>query len=287
MARTTVWPTIQRVRRQLHSGFRYESLTLAGNITADATTVAFTTTPPAKLTVGSTLCIGLELMRVESVRPASSTATVVRGAGGSDATTHSAGSEVEISPRWEPLTLYDAMVAEIQSWAPSLFGTVIQITNITDDTEVVELETELLGNYGLLAALYTPSGSSVQRRVRFREAGASTPIVRLIDPLTAGTIEIVAATAFDVSTLALTDDLVADIGLRPSMVDLLELGIKVRLTPDGEHQRTGRLVQDMTRRAEEVPLGAYVNHANHQLTLYRIRKEEEVKKLRALYPVAC
>ena len=285
MSRTSVANTIGRIRRQLHSGFRYEMSTLSAGITDSTTTIPLSFALPAQLREGALLSIGLESMRVLATDIPGRTATVIRGYSGSTAAAHDSGDQVEINARFEPVSVYEAMVAEIESWSPGLFAVVTDDFDVDGSTETLALGTGFEGCIGVIEALFTPVGSAVARRMDARLVRSENVHLRLINGLSSGSVYVRAALPFIAADLALDDDLVADVGLRQSMIDLVELGCKLRLLVDSEAQRGGRLVQDQLKRAEETPVGAFVPGANFNMTYYRMRKAEETTKLHALYPM--
>jgi hypothetical protein len=66
---------------------------------------------------------------------------------------------------------------------------------------------------------------------------------------------------------------------------VVAMGTKMRLLVDNENGRTARTAQDEPRRAEETPVGATINPLQFNNAVYRNRKQEEINKLRAMWPV--
>jgi hypothetical protein len=69
------------------------------------------------------------------------------------------------------------------------------------------------------------------------------------------------------------------------MHDVLVAGVKIRLWGDYEIGRSSRQAQDDTRRSEENPAGGTVQPMQLMVAQYRNRKQEEINKLRAKFPV--
>jgi hypothetical protein len=70
-----------------------------------------------------------------------------------------------------------------------------------------------------------------------------------------------------------------------SLLDVLAMGTKLRVVQDGEWARTSRAAQDDTRRAEEMQPGQGIQPLQFGVAIYRNRKQEEVNKLRAQFPI--
>jgi hypothetical protein len=70
-----------------------------------------------------------------------------------------------------------------------------------------------------------------------------------------------------------------------SMLDVLAMGTKLRIVQDGEWARTARSAQDDSRRAEELQPGQTFAPIQFGVITYKNRKQEEINKLRAQYPI--
>jgi hypothetical protein len=300
MARSTVSVTIDRIRRQLSSGYRNEINTLASAIDASQTTVPMTLTLTANVVAGSMLSIGTELLRVVSVDTASKTATVIRAFHDSTAAAHDAGAEVWINSRFTGLDIYDAMLEEIGSYGPQLYQVVTEELTVADSQETVELPVSMVGCYGIIDAhrQWTDVGSTTQstawpranlRLVRYDPAvwsafATSGLALRFIDPVAAGKVIVKAAMPYH-TTFTLAQNLVTHGGLQQSMLDVLSMGVRLRLLQANEAGMSARTTQDEPRRAQEVPPGSLVQQGQVSQALYRNRKMEEINKLRSMYPV--
>ncbi len=292
MARTQVLATLKRIRRQLHSGHRSEVNLLSTGIDATTPTVVLQLTPGASVIAGAVLSVDLELMRITAV--VGSTVTVLRGWLDSTAATHDAVAEVMVNPRFALLDVYEAMIAEIDSWGPQLYRIETAELSIVDQ-EAVELPAEFISMYGLCrvqrkqdaAASHWPSHDVRLVRGGVGWTGASTSglLLRLVNPVESGTLFVSAAMPIVAGEPALTDDLVDDVLVPASLLDVLEMGVKLRLVQDGEWARTARQAQDDSRRTAEVPPGSTVQPMQFGVAMYRNRRQEEVNKLRAQYPI--
>lgn len=301
MARSTVQNVIERCRRQLASSLRNEVNTLGASLNTTETVVTLTYDLPASLTAGAILSVGRELMRVVSINAASKEATVIRGWQDSDATTHSTSDECLVNPRFTRFDIYDAMVDEISSWAPNLFKVESYQWSIADTEETIELPASMADALGVIevrrqwtadddnTAWPTIDWTIMRGTVgTWDQALLSGLVIRLIPNhgvKRTGKIHALIARPFDVTTADLeeSDDLVTDMGLAPSMLDLLVLGVKLRLMGDDEHGRTGRFTQDEPRRTEEVPPGAALTVAQTLRANYQRRMGDEMRKLQDKY----
>jgi len=297
MARTSVANTIQRIRRQAASGYRNETNILAAAIDASTTIVTLASALTANVQVGAVLCIGIETMRVTAVNSPSLQVTVIRGWLDSDAAAHDFYDEVWINPRFSSIDIYDGMMAELQSWGPHLYAMAGLTQAVVDAQETVELPIAMADCYGVISVRrnWTLTDSTAWPELEFRFqrgvgttwTGAATSglLLRSIQPMFAGSLYIVAAIPFTLSAFSYTADLVTDVGLKESMLDVLEMGVKLRMGMDNEIHRTARTAQDEPRRAEENPPGSANAGFQLQNAIYRSRKAEEVQKLRTQYPI--
>lgn len=76
-----------------------------------------------------------------------------------------------------------------------------------------------------------------------------------------------------------TDDLVADCGLEPSMVDIPVLGAAAYLMSGQEARRAQQKAQGDPRRAEDVPITAAINSGRDMYRLFQARIDEERARL--------
>ena len=299
MARTSVANTIQRIRRQASSGYRNETNVLAIAMDASTTNVTLVSALTPNIQVGAVLCIGIESMRVTAINAVTQSVTVIRGWLDSDPDVHNVNDEVQINPRFSPLDIYDGMITELQSWGPALHAVVGITTTVAADQETLELPISMAGCYGIIdirhnwTAAVNTSTAWPQLNFRFQRGvgttwtGASTSglLIRSIEPMNAGSLYIIAAVPFSMSAFAFTADLISDIGIKESMLDVLEMGVKLRMGMDNEIQRGARTQQDEPRRAEENPAGSLNAGFQLQNAIYRNRKAEEIQKLRTQYPI--
>lgn len=297
MSRSLVCNAVERVKRQLASSFRYEVNLLENALSSTATSISLSYDIPASLVPGAVISIANEAMRVMSVDKVTQTFTVIRGWHGSTQIAHGANSEVLINPRFSGLDIYEALVDEITSWGPDLYQTKGRVEPVADSQDTISLPSSWASIYGLIDVRrqwdYSDNSSWPRLAGRLQKGvpgtwtnGPSSGVLfRMYPPISAGNVYLLAAAPFDVDSISWAADLVDDIGLQPSMLDVLDMGIKWRLLGDAEAGRSARVAQDTPRRAEEVPPRAASDEATRIYPIYVRRKQEEVDRLRWSYPL--
>ena len=298
MARTSVVNTVERIRRQLASTVRLEINVLGSSLTTTTNPVTLSYDLQNSIRSGSVLAVGTELMRVISVNVASKEVTVIRGWQDTDAQAHDTGTEVQINPRFTFADIYDAIIQEVDSWEPDIFRVEDDQFTTTDATQGVEVPIDQANAIGVIAVNrnWTQDDSVVWPDTGFKlYRGRTTNLtptegsglfIRLTDNLgyaKTGTIYVTYAKPFDSSLITWDTDLVADALLNKSQLEVVELGVKMRLLADDETGRSARGPQDEPRRAEEVGSGDVLTLAQTVLQRYNARKAQEVRRLRTQY----
>jgi hypothetical protein len=285
------------VHRQLAASLRYEINVLSANLTATGTSVSFTYELSAAIAPGAVLSIANEVMRVMAVDRVSRQATVIRGYEGSSSMSHSTGDEVTVNPRFTGLAIYETLIDELSSWGPDLYRVVARTESVADSQDVIDLPSSWRGIYGLIdvrrqwsdedADSWPRLTGRLQRGVPGTWTGGPTSgsLFRMYPPVRAGSVYLLAAAPYNIDAISWTSDLVDDIGMSASQLDVLDMGIKWRLLGDSEASRSARIAQDTPRRAEEVPPRAASDEATRLYPLYVRRKQEEVDRLRWQYPL--
>src|SRR5690606_5762726 len=142
MSRSSVGNTVERIRRQLDAAQRLEINQLGVAADNSSTTITLAHHLQTSIRPGAILSVGRELLRVMGVAPATKEVTVIRGWQAAGAEAPDNGVEVLISPRFTRFDIYDAMVAEIESWNPKLFRVVSYEWAVADTTTMVEVPVE-------------------------------------------------------------------------------------------------------------------------------------------------
>lgn len=305
--RTTIGNTVERISRQLASSFRYEVSQLGALLTNSSTLVQLAHDLPPSLRNGAVLSIDNEVMRVLGVDTAAKTATVIRGWQDSDAVAHANGTEISINPRFTGLDIYEAMISELTAWGPDLFRVAETELDVSFGAQTAELPLSMTDAYGVIDVRMksTFDGNfslglplpTAWPRIDFRlqrsmigstAAPTSGMLIRFVGGIgrvNSGIVFVQVALPFDLTAVAFSNDLVDDIGLRASMIDVLEMGVKCRLMGDQEIQRSARVAQDTPRMAEEVPAMAANEVSQRLFPVYQRRKGEEVNRLRHMYAI--
>lgn len=302
MARSEVRQTARRIRRQLASGQRSEYAVLDGAIDDAATTITLADDPSPAIKSGGLLHIDLEVMRLRA-NPVGKVCTVVRGWQDSQAVAHDDGDEIAVNPRFSMQDIYEAMVDEITSWPAGIFRVEAQTFAFATDAQTIELPAEWADMYRVLGVaahrdetLYTGSAGTRVPGVggwslltttigTIDQALTSGRLLRLQDPCLVGTVVVTIAGPLLAFDMELTADLIEDIGIPASALDIVDKGVKLRLATDGEYGRTGRTTQGDSRDASETPIGSVVPWLQLLQTDYRRRLSEEVWKLHEQWPI--
>ena len=306
MARTELSEVIEKIRRQVLDSHRTEVNTLDGLMDDDEidVTVPLTYALSDSLVAGSIISIGTEDMRVMAVDASAKELTVIRGWGDSDVDAHDTDDVVWIQPRFTGQDIADALRDEITSWGPSLYRVYGDTHAIGDSAQTLELPVAYAGMYGFTAVarfVTQPAGSDPtssvtawpRAEIRFQRgttswdaATTSGLFVRFIEVTTASSVYLEAALPFDVAQFDTPEcDLVDDVGIPESCLDLAVLGAKLRLLVDAEAERSSRRVADDPRRSEEVPPQTALQSANAYQLLYRRRMADEISRLHTLHPI--
>lgn len=299
MARTNVLVTAKRIRRQLHGAHSLEEAVLAFNVTDTAIELTFDTTIPKAVRVGTVLGLELELVRVRSKDEINQKVSVTRGYLDSIAVAHTAGTIIDVAPRFSMIDIVEAMQSELDSWGIQLYRTLSQTFSVDPSAETLELPTAWEGMLGICEMTQsedrTFSTSKVWPRIdgrlirgeptQFTGAPTSGLLVRFHEAIRTGQVYIVVAMPFNSSLVTTTADLLTDVGLEKHLLDILELGVKRRLMVDSDSGRTNRQAQDEPRQASETPIGSMVSIAQLGLATYRQRRSEAESLLRRRYPI--
>lgn len=297
MARTDVLTTAKRIRRQLRSQHRLDQLQLFASVTSVASQLQFSTSLPNNVRAGTVLGIDLELMRVLSVDTANNQVYVIRGYLDSTAATHDAGALIDINPRFSLLDIVDAMIGELASWTPELYQVASDTFSVDLAAQTLEMPAEWATMIGVCEVLQSETGTEVtvwprigSKFIRgdaatFTGATTSGHLLRFTEAIRTGGIYVTVALPFDPELITDSADLVDDVGLTGSLLDVLELGVRRRVLMDAENNRASRQAQDEVRRAEEVPMGATIQAQQLVTAIYLRRRGEEARRLKRAYPI--
>ena len=245
---------------------------------------------PKGVAQGTLLSVDDELMLVRQASQSSKTVTVKRGWLGTEQVEHTAGSLVEVNPRFPRIEVRRALRDEIRSWGTGMFQVITEFVDITSSTRSVDLSVFDEGWFHILRATRTArTGSDADVAVRFRThtASADHPFGSLVleeAPGAAVTLSITVAAPFSVGEFTDDLDLNEDIGLEESMFDIPKIGACWRLLSPREINRLDTTAQDEPRSAADVQAGMIAATARGYKQLRDTRLADESTRLRGRWP---
>lgn len=303
---TTVDNVLQRARRDAHLGLTGPVYTLAAALN-DTETIIQLNEDPMHMAHGSMLAVDAELMHVMEVVMGSHSLTVRRGMFGSTAAAHADDSIVEVDPRFPKAAALDWAEQEIRSWRNQLFRIVTLDLPVSQSERTYDLTgVDPLGVVFLLDVRQQPLFSSIDELWGVSWAGDAWPRVEArlmrdmptVDfpsgyalqlthfPRTTTSLRVAYASDFDFAPFDLTTDLVADVGLDASWLDIVEQGVRWRALQSNLMSRTDWRAAGMSRDAEEVTLFDIVRSVDMARSLRDRRLADEALTLRSHYPYA-
>lgn len=240
-----------------------------------------------RLLPSTVLSIGGEDMLVRTWDAVSRTATVRRGWRGSTQEDFSAGTEVEVNPRFTNGQIKRRLLQEVRSWPQNLFRVETStLETLSSHSTFVSWPTPIRSL--LIVQVQTGGNDMAWHPLPYARRRATGDLTRIdfgafIGP--AQTVEVHVGTDFVLDPWDDDTDLVEDVGLAPSMLDIGPMGAALRLVGFSELTRSDRSVQGEPRWAEESPPG----HASETMqALWRYRNSriaDEIGRLRSAYPM--
>lgn len=227
---------------------------------------------------GAQLSIDDEAMYVLAVNESVGSATVLRGQKGSTAASHTVGAIVDVDPAWPRWVVMSTLRDEIRSWGPQVFQVVSKSITIVAGTVGYDLGYtgpifERVRVYrdpppwiawgGLPSDGYgIPDNQSwpmIPAEIRQDQSPTAFPsgnalIIKSNDLFVPSTVWVVFSAPFDVDTSWTdTTDVIADVGLDPSDIDIPALGAAWRLLSFRQPRRLLTNVADQPRDENAVP----------------------------------
>lgn len=293
---------ISDVQRQLLSFTRpARNLLNAAVVTSDTSIVlARGTSEGATVPEESWLTVDREIMWVWTNTATTSTQTlsVNRGDYGTTAAAHDTGAITEINPRFARPHIADALKDEIRSWQPNLYQVEVANYAVSTMPAVLDAGPDFTDAYGIASARVQRIANGA---VSVAEVSASPLFgmdvseypsevaIAFKPPQTAptlpATVRVTWTLPFDLETFNDSTDLVDQVGLAASMVDVAVLGASIRLLASREAARSDTTAQGQPRDAAEVAVGAQLQQASGLRSLYASRMADEKAKLLARYPI--
>lgn len=292
---TTVAQLVEETRRLLYGTSRLSLNRVpasGGGILAGDTQLTFEF-DLQDITRGALISVDDELMWVISSNPPLKQATVVRGYLGTTAVGHTAGSLVEVNPRFPRTYIKRALQQEIDSWGPQLFKVVAANISFSSTTRIYDLGTSnfinvidvKLSAYKGRTTRSNPYRWSILRDMDTTEFASGTAIELLGNYPPTGTMRIKYSVEFDVYTTWTDTTDVEALGLSTSMCAIPPYGAAWRLMSAKEVGRTNLTAQPEPRKAEEVPAGHLASVAAQLKKLRDDLIEEERWTLMNRYPL--
>jgi hypothetical protein len=288
----TVGQMVEETQRHLQGMRQNELNRVNGALTDSATTVACDFDLNS-LVPDSFIAIDDEVLYVWTTNEGGRTAEVQRGMLGSTASAHADGALIETNPRFARFAIRRALRQELLALSPPLFAVQTEEVSFASGDRAENLpNAETATPLFLIDIRAEPvSPATTWKIVKAEIVGGmftgdflSGWALQLQDDYGAVTTRVRWARPF---ALDVFDDATAfsTIGLSDSMGDIPPLGAAARLLSAREAVRTDTRAQGESRLAEEVPPGHHVSAARalHQLRDRRV--EEELRRLRSVYPM--
>lgn len=276
---------IDECMRDLYSGYRASYNRVATEIANNdgAITLEFSLVSVAE---GSELGVESETMLVLKKDTVNNLVTVVRGWNGSRISSHSAGTMVEVDPRFSRIGVLDALRNEILSWGRNIFRVEAYNLGIGSNARIVDLES--VGDYyRIVGAQLAPmvSGESFLP-VDFEEDSDMDPDVyptgrtlTLTNYVGSGSsLRVKVAKAFDTSDFREASDLEYDVGLEASQIEVAKYGAMYRVVGAREVKRTFREAVSESGEAEAIPPGFSTQTASWYKKMRDERYNQEVAR---------
>lgn len=309
MPRTNLFTTAQRIRRRLSSGTRAEANVLLDEIDNQVSSDTLQLKYPlsGSWAAGGIVDLDLEQMYILSADDPNKRVKVIRGYNDSALDFH-ASAEVRVNSRFPLADVVDGMRAEVMSWPDELFA--VQRTTVTVASQDTLNAIGTVYTY-VIPSMYNnltrvlevrhqattslspsdPRWPAVRARLERGVFSGSFYQLRLLDPVRAGSLQVVLGTPFDTTnwpadiTNAVSYDLVDALGLQETMIDMLELGVMCRLMGDQEHQLNARDTAMGGANQQGTPPTSAVKDQGAMFAMYLRRRSEEMDRLRSLFPM--
>jgi hypothetical protein len=279
---------IDRTRDLLLSG-TVETINRLNGVINSTTAGSFTIELAAgPIAPGAVVEIGTELMYVTSVSGLN--VGVIRGYGGSTATTHADDSIIRISPQYPAHMILDALNDDLNDLsAQGLYQMKVATFTYTASTQGYNLASDVLSVHRVTFSDESGDLSEPEvrrwslRRNRLSSTFASETALVLADTPTSGQgVRVEYKAPF--TTLSASSTALSTVGLHSEAYDLPPLGAALALMTFKPIARESVMTQSPIRRAEEVPSGA-ISASMRDLRFRREQRlEAEKMRLARMYP---
>lgn len=292
---TDVADLIEETRSLLYSGDEPESNVLTNAIDEDATSLTFDYSL-GNISRGAIISLGLEDIRVLATSSTNMASVVVRGVNGTTPAAHDEGDTVWVRPKFSDFRILQALNADLGDLSsPSnglfkvesidiTYNPAVQGYNLTGATDVIRL-LELRWKQAGPSRVWPLIRKYDLTRSMDDDEFASTFAVFLREPAYPGLPVRVRYAAPFTPMVALDDDVVEDVGLPATAVDLPPLGAIRKLVAAREINRNFTEAQSNPRRADEVPPGAVMQSMMGLQQVRRDRITAEAARLQAAWSI--
>lgn len=240
---------------------------------------------------GSLVSVDDELMFVSDRDTTNNRLIVVRGVRGTLATVHTAGTPIEVNPRFPRFLVRSAMQDEIEGWPESLYQPKSFTASLAVNQAVITVPDQI-DNADVHGVISIRRGSLSLLDSRFRRTngweaqgdffGAGGVIALADDVSVTTTYNVRCACGFTPDALADAGDgcdLISDVGLTVGMIEVLKLGASWRLLTGRASSRLFPEAQGQSRVAAEVPANEIPAFALQLLEFHARALTREVERL--------
>lgn len=271
-------------KRKVYGSLPEQINLISANAVAGATTIELEMSVEG-ISPGTLVSSGLNVWFVRGVNANTNTLTVIPGYEGAPQAAVQIGDFVYIKPRTTDWFLFNEVNSVIRSMSSPQNGLYrIGTFELTADTvwQTYEIPTEAQGMVGIISIkVLEPSSDDLWVSIpdRYYRWQAEENLIRMLYNVPASSTLYVTYKAPFVAATAMTDDVVDDLGLSASMIDIPPLGAAAALLRTTEARRGQVGVQTDPRRAEDVQRGANGSAAMMFEQQYRDRVGEEHLRL--------
>lgn len=281
---TTMAELVADTKRKVYGSLPEQINLIGADAAAGATTLELEMSAEG-ITPGMLVSSGLNVWFVRGVNANTNTLTVIPGYEGSPQGAVQAGDFLYIRPRvtdWYLFNELNSVVRSMSSPHSGLYRIATFDLEVDSVWQTYNIPTEAQGMVGILSVrVLEPSSDDLWVTVpdRYYRWQAQENILRIMYNVpSTSTIQVVYKAPFAAAT-SLADDVVDDMGLAETMVDIPPLGAAASLLRTTEARRGQIAVQGDPRRSEDVQRGANGSASMMFEQQYRDRVGEEHVRL--------
>jgi hypothetical protein len=242
---------------------------------------------------GMLLSSGLNVWFVKGVYSTDNTVFVIPGYDNSPKSAIATGDMVYVRPRMTDWYAFNAINDQLRSMSSpdaGLYKIGTWVAEVDPTYQTYEVPVEAADMVNILRVRWRWPGTTdvwanlAPRHYRWQYSTEQN-VVRLLISIPSGTeIEFTYKAPFTMAT-SLDDDVVEDLGLSDSMIDIPSLGAAIELLYTTESRRTQISSQGDSRRPDEVPVTSNSSIAGSLQRLYKDRVQQEMSRLVTRIPI--